>query len=119
MTLAPDPWWPQLVLAAILLVDALLSLHPPAFIRACLDGVRFPSEWWWILIAIKLLAVAGLVTGLWLPGIGLAANVGVVAYFVCAAAAHLRARFLGTSFWLNCLGMLALSLAALALSFRL
>ena len=119
MILLPDPWWPQLTLATILLVDALLSLRPPAFIRDCLNGVRFPSEWWWILISIKLLAAAGLVTGLWLPGIGLAANVGVVAYFVCAAAAHLRARFLGTSFWLNCLGMLALSLAALALSFRL
>ncbi|MBO1901881.1 DoxX family protein [Leucobacter weissii] len=116
MILAPDPWWPQAVLAAILLGDALLSLRPPRFIRDCLDGVGFPRAWWWTLIAIKGVAAAGLIAGLWLPGVGFAANTGVVAYFVCAAAAHLRARFTGSAFWVNCLGMLALSTAALAVS---
>ncbi len=113
MLLLPDPWWPQAVLAAVVLGDALLSLKPPAFIRDCLDGVGFPRDWWWCLIAIKLVAVAGLTAGLWLPGVGFAANVGVVCYFLCAAAAHIRARFVGSSFWLNCLGMLALSSGAL------
>ncbi len=117
MILSPDPWWPQAVLAAVLLGDALLSLRPPAFIRDCLDGVGFPREWWWTLIVIKLLAASGLVIGIWAPGVGAAANVGVVAYFLCAATAHLRARFLGTAFWVNCLGMLAMSIAALAISF--
>ncbi|MEV6661131.1 TetR family transcriptional regulator [Nocardia fluminea] len=46
------------------------------------------------------------------PGVGFATAVGVVAYFVCAAYSHYRARFLGYEFWINCLGMLALSVAA-------
>ena len=104
-----------LLLAAIVLVDALLTLWPPRFVRDCLDGVGFPREWWWILVIIKLTAVVGLCAGLWIPGVGLAANTGVVLYFVCAAAAHIRARFVGRAFWINCLGMLALATAALIL----
>lgn len=114
-----DVWWPSAVLAAILFGDALLSLRPPAFIRTCLDGVRFPRGWWWVLIPVKLLAVAGLVAGLWIPGVGLAAHTGVVAYFLCAAAAHLKARYVGQDFWVNCLGMLAVSVALMALALAL
>lgn len=51
-----------------------------------------------------------------MPGAGIAANVGVVVYFLAAAASHLRARFLGPAFWVNCLGMLLLSIAVLVLS---
>lgn len=117
MHLMPDPWWVPTALAAILFLDAIASIRPPAFIRECLDGVRFPRDWWWVLIVIKLLAVAGLVAGNWIPGVGLAANLGVVAYFVCAAVAHIKARFVGRSFWLNCCGMLLVSLAALTFAF--
>ncbi|MFG6401190.1 DoxX family protein [Microbacterium sp. P04] len=119
MTLTPDVWWPSVLLAVVVFADAVMSLRPPRFIRDCLDGVRFPREWWWILIVIKLLAVAGLIAGIWLPGVGFAANVGVVAYFICAAVAHIRARFTGQTFWINCLGMLALSVVVLVLSYAL
>lgn len=119
MILIPDPTWPTMLLAGVLLGDALLSLRPPAFIRDCLDGVGYPREWWWTLIVIKTVAVTGLVAGLWIPGLTFAANVGVVAYFVTAAAAHVRARFTVASFWLNCLGMLTLSVAVLILSYAL
>lgn len=117
MILTPDPWWVPLVLAAALALDAALSAWPPRFIRDCLDGVRFPRDWWWALIAIKLTATAGLVVGTWVPGVGAAANAGVVAYFVCAAIAHVRARFFTSAFWVNCLGMLALSVATLVIAF--
>lgn len=117
MLLVPDPWWPTALLAAVLLADAVLSLRPPRFIVDCLTGVRLPREWWWVLIVVKALAAAGLIVGIVVPGVAFAANVGVVAYFVSAAVAHLRARFLGPAFWVNCLGMLALSLAALATAF--
>jgi DoxX-like protein len=112
----PDPWWPTALLAAALFGDAMLSLRPPAFIRQCLEGVNFPREWWWTLIVIKLLAAAGLAAGLRYAGVGVTANTAVVAYFVCAGYAHYRARYLKQEFWLNCLGMLALSTAVLLVS---
>jgi hypothetical protein len=115
----PDPWWPAAVLALVLFVDAAMSLRPPKFIRDCLDGVRFPRKWWWTLIVIKVLAVIGLIAGIWIPGIAFAANIGVILYFLGAAAAHIRARFTGQAFWLNCLGMLALSIAVFVISFAL
>lgn len=117
LSLLPDPWWPVAALAAMLLGDALLSLVPPKFIRDCLRGVHFPREWWWTLIVIKLLAVAGLIIGIFVPGIALAANIGVIAYFLCAAAAHIRAKFLRQSFWLNCLGFLAAAILTFLFTF--
>ncbi|MBC7299599.1 MAG: DoxX family protein [Nocardia sp.] len=113
---APELWWLPALLALSLFADALMSVRPPMFIQQCLDGVGFPRDWWWTLIAIKLAATAGLLVGLNYPGVGFATAVGVIAYFVCAAYAHYRARFLGYEFWINCLGMLALSVAA-ALSY--
>lgn len=118
MILIPNWWWAPALLAFVLLVDAVISLRPPAFVRDCLDGVRFPREWWWTLVVIKALAASGLVAGLWFPGVGFAANVGVIVYFVCATVAHVRARFLGAVFWVNCLGMLTLALAVLVVSYR-
>ena len=117
MTLLADPWWLPSVLAAAVALDAVLSIRPPRFIRDCLDGVRFPRDWWWTLVVIKTLAVAGLLVGLVVPGVGLAATVGVVAYFSSAVVAHIRARFLGSEFWFNCLGFLALALATLGFGY--
>lgn len=119
MVLIPELWWPPALLALAVLSDAAMSLRPPAFIRDCLDGVGFPRDWWWTLIVIKTLAAMGLIAGLWIPGVGFAANVGVIGYFVCAGVAHIRAGFLGRAFWLNCLGMLSLSVAVFVLSFTL
>lgn len=117
LLLLPDPWWLPAILAAVLLGDALLSIRPPKFIDACLSGVGFPRDWWWALIVIKTLAAAGLVVGLRIEGIGLAAVAGVIAYFLMAAYAHIRARFVGTEFWVNCLGMLVFSCATLLISY--
>lgn|GEM_PF-174331 len=109
-----ESWWPALVLAVLLVVDAGMSVRPPRFIRDCLTGVGFPRPWWWVLIVVKTLAAVGLVAGLWFPGVALAVGCGVVAYFYCAAAAHVRARFFGQAFWLNCLGMLVVSIVVTA-----
>lgn len=119
MILESQPAWPVILLALVLLGDALLSIKPAQFIRVCLTGVNFPENWWWALVYIKLLAAMGLVAGIWFPGVGVAANVGVIAYFVAAVIAHLRANFLGSEFWVNCLGMLALSIASLVLTLAL
>lgn len=117
MSLLPDPAWPTMALAVVMLADAALTARPPAFVRDCLEGVRFPRDWWWTLVMVKLVAAAGLGVGLVVPGTGAAANVGIICYFLAAAFAHLRARFLEQEFWLNCLGMLAVSLAVLLVSY--
>ncbi|WP_166828191.1 DoxX family protein [Brevibacterium limosum] len=117
MTLLPDPVWPAVVLAVIVFGDGLLTFRPPRAIADCLDGVGFPRDWWWVLAVVKFLAAAGLVAGIWVPGLGAAAAAGLVVYFLCAAAAHLRARYVGRDFWLNCLGMLIVCLAVLVFSF--
>ena len=110
MILIPSSWLPPALLASVLLIDVALSIRPVQFIRDCLHGVRFPEEWWWSLLVIKVLAAAGLIAGIWIPGLAFAAN------FLCAAVAHIRAKATGSAFWINCLGMLALSCATLALS---
>lgn len=119
MNLLPEPWWLEVALAAALAVDVGMSIKPPKFIRECLDGVGFPRQWWWTLIVIKSLAVTGLLVGLAIPGIGLAATVGVIVYFSSAVVAHIRARFLGMELWVNCLGFLALAVATLLFGFLL
>lgn len=117
MTLLPEPWWPVAVMAFIVLVDGLMTFRPPKFIADCLDGVGLPRDWWWLLAVVKFLAVAGLVAGFWVPGVGLAAIVGLIAYFLTAAGAHLRAGYVGRDFWLNCLGMLVLNILVLDFCF--
>ncbi|MGY4644502.1 DoxX family protein [Cellulomonas sp. URHB0016] len=113
----PDPAWAVVALAALLLLDVALSIRPPAFIVDCFDGVHFPREWWWALIVAKLLAITGLIVGLWVPGIALAATTGVVVYFLCAVVAHVRARFLTQAFWVNCLGFLSSAVLVLVVAF--
>ena len=115
--LLPSHWWLPAVLAAALAVDVAVSIRPLQFVRDCLNGVHFPEDWWWTLIVIKSLAAAGLIVGIWADGIAVAANTGVIAYFGAATAAHIRARFLGQAFWLNCLGMLTLAVAVFIWSF--
>lgn len=67
-------------------------------------------------MVVKFLAAVGLVAGLRYEGVAVTTNVAVIAYFLCAAYAHYRARFLKQEFWLNCLGMLVLSTAVLFVS---
>lgn len=117
MISTPDHWWLTVALAAALAGDALLSIRPPQFIQQCLEGVRFPRDWWWTLVVIKLAAAGGLLLGLRYDGVAATTNAAVIGYFLCAAYAHVRARFVGSEFWLNCLGMLGFSTLVLAVSY--
>lgn len=119
MNLVFELSWPVIILALVLFSDVLLSFRPPKFIRDCLDGVNFPRDWWWVLIVVKMLAIVGLIVGLWAPDVALAANAGVIVYFSCAVVAHIRAQFFGRIFWINCVGMLILSVMVFGVSFLL
>lgn len=101
--------WSGSLLAVVLVADVVMSLRPMRFIRDCLEGVRFPEDWWWSLLVVKSIAALGLVVGIWSADVRAATACGVVVYFLCAAIAHVRARFFGTVFWMNCVGMLVFS----------
>ncbi|MER0093198.1 hypothetical protein [Corynebacterium sp. KPL2838] len=77
------------------------------------------SDWWWALIGIKALAALGLIVGAVLnnPSITTTVSVGVLAYFIFAIIAHIKANFVGKEFWVNCLGMTILSAVVLVLNF--
>jgi uncharacterized membrane protein YphA (DoxX/SURF4 family) len=45
-----------------------------------------------VLGVLEVLATVGLVVGLWVPALGIAAAIGAVVYFAGAIVAHLRAR---------------------------
>lgn len=115
--LLPSPVWPIVVMAIIVAGDGLMTFRPPKSIAACLTGVGLPRDWWWVLAVVKFLAVAGLIVGIWVPGVGLAAVVGLVVYFLTAVYAHVRARYIGRDLWVNCLGLLAANILVLVFCF--
>lgn len=113
----PDPIWPVVVLAVIQLVDAALCLKPAGFVASCLTNVRFPRRGWRWLTPLKLAAALGLVAGIWIPGLGLATSIALVAYFVVAVTMHVRARDFGRDLFVNATGMLLICLAVLVFCF--
>ena len=117
MTLLPDPVWPVIVLAAVSLVDGILCLKPVAFIAQCFDDVKLPRRYWWLMPPVKFAAAAGLVSGIWIPVLGLVTTVCLVAYFVVAIKFHVRARDFGRNLFVNATGMLALCVATLVWCF--
>lgn len=112
-----DPTWPLLVLAAIQLGDAVASYRPMTFAADCFDDVNFPREYWWVFTPIKLAAAIGLVIGVWVPEIGLAAALGLVLFYLLAITAHIRARDFGRNLFVNASGMLLLTAGATYVSF--
>lgn len=112
-----DPTWPLFVLAAIQLGDAVASYRPMKFAADCFDDVNVPREYWWVFTPIKLAAAVGLVIGVWVPEIGLAAGLGLVLFYLLAITAHIRARDFGRNLFVNASGMLLLTAGATYVSF--
>ncbi|OBY31877.1 DoxX family protein [Mycolicibacter kumamotonensis] len=71
--------------------------------------LRFPIG------TLKTLGAVGLLVGLWIPVIGVAAAAGLVLFFVCAVYTHLLAHDISAQFGLAT-GFLLLNCATLALS---
>ena len=111
MTLLPDPVWPVVVLALISAVDGILCIKPARFIAACFDDVRWPRRYWWIMAPIKFAAAAGLIAGIWIPGLAALTTACLVVYFLFAISLHIRARDFGRNLFVNALGMLAICVA--------
>jgi hypothetical protein len=80
-----------IALAFVVAFSAIAKLRGDRrVIRSVHDVAGVPMRWFPWLAACELAGAAGLVLGLaWRP-IGVAASVGLVAYFVGAVAAHIR-----------------------------
>lgn len=79
-----------------------------------------PASWMVPLGCLLAAGAVGLVVGFAVPVLGTAAASGLVLYFVCASAAHLRARDTQVLSWVNWAVFFALAVAALvvALAYR-
>lgn len=81
----------SLALAALLVLAALRKLGHRPEVVATYIRVGVPEERLNLLAALLLAGAAGLVVGLFATPVGIAAAVGLVAYFALAIGAHLRA----------------------------
>ncbi len=82
----------SVLLAVLLAGSAVAELRGVPAVVTSITGVGWPREQIWVLAVIELVGAVGLLVGLAVPGIGVAAAVGAVLYFVGAVASHLRLR---------------------------
>ncbi|HLL61699.1 MAG TPA: DoxX family protein [Propionibacteriaceae bacterium] len=80
--------------------------------------VGVPSTWLLPLGGLKAAGALGLLVGIAVPAVGLAAAIGLILLFVCAVVAHLRVRWYATlafpgTFLLLAVGALVLRLASM------
>ncbi|MCY0925699.1 DoxX family protein [Streptomyces sp. H27-H1] len=80
------------LLALVLLASATFTLQRNPAITANMERVGVPDSWLPRLAALKVAGAIGLVAGLWLTPLGIAAAVGVTLYFIGAVLTHLRAK---------------------------
>ncbi|MFC7308892.1 DoxX family protein [Streptomyces monticola] len=80
------------LLALVLAGSAVAIWTRNKDVVATLDAVRVPHSWIPPLGAAKAAGAVGLVLGLFVPWIGIAAAIGAALYFAGAVIFHLRAR---------------------------
>jgi hypothetical protein len=61
----------------------------PLPVRVVHETVGVPMKYFPLLAACEFAGAVGLVVGIWWPGIGIAAGIGLVLYFVGAIVSHL------------------------------
>ncbi|MGM7645199.1 DoxX family protein [Nocardia sp. JW2] len=72
--------------------SAFSLLRRAAFVVDPLVDYGVPESWWTPLGVAKAAGAVGLVVGLWVPVVGVAAGVGLILYFTGAVVTVLRAR---------------------------
>ena len=80
-----------IALAAALVMSATAKLTRQPRIVEAIAGLGVPVSWFPPLAAAEIAGAVGLVVGLWVPAVGIAAGIGVVLYFVGAVTFHVRA----------------------------
>jgi hypothetical protein len=73
--------------------SAVMKLRKHDQVVAVVGGtVGVPASYFPVLAALEIAGAAGIVAGLWLAPLGIAAAAGLTAYFIGAVAGHLRVR---------------------------
>ncbi|MFE2286985.1 DoxX family protein [Streptomyces sp. NPDC059443] len=80
------------LLALTLTASSTFMLRRNPAILASMQKVEVPDSWLPRLAGLKAAGAIGLVAGLWLTPLGIAAAIGVTLYFVGAVIAHLRVK---------------------------
>lgn len=80
------------LLAIVLSISAMLLFTRQEQVTGDLIRMGVPEAWFPWLALLKLAGAVGLLAGLAVPLIGIAAAIGVILYFAGAVITHLRAR---------------------------
>lgn len=106
--------------AAVTVVAAIAYAYAAALnfahdksIAETAERLRVPVSWQVPLGFLLAAGSLGLLAGFAIPVFGTAAACGLVLYFLCAAAAHIRARDTRLLAWVNCAAFFSLAVAAL------
>lgn len=85
--------FPALAIALIVfqVLDAIACIGPIPYIRRALDQIDCPERIVKLLPFVKFDSAVGLTIGLWVPWVGAATIVALVAYFCVAIWFHVRA----------------------------
>ena len=79
------------LLAVICLNSAAMKLRQAEAVVAVIHGtVGVPKKYLPVLAALEIAGAVGILIGLWLEPLGVAAAIGLVAYFLGALIGHLR-----------------------------
>jgi hypothetical protein len=89
---------------------ACLNFAGAESVKVVADRVQVSRAWMLPLGTVLACGAAGLLVGLAVPALGIAAAIGLVVYFLCAVTAHLRVRDRQIG---GAVGFLALAAAAL------
>jgi hypothetical protein len=81
-----------LLAAALAGYSGIVVLTRAQWITRALTDYQVPSSWWPRLGAAKVAGAVGLLVGLFVPVVGLAAGIGLVLYFAGAVVTVARAR---------------------------
>ena len=81
-----------IALSVALVSSGVMKVTKQAQVVEVIHGrVGVPLSWFPMLASAEIAGAVGLIIGLWVPALGMAAAIGVVLYFVGAVIAHLRA----------------------------
>jgi hypothetical protein len=104
------------VTAAANAYAAAVDLIRPEWLLRNMAKARVPQSWLFSLSALKAAGALGLLIGITVPLLGLAASVGLVLFFIGALITHFRARYWDiappVAFLLLAVGSLVLRLAS-------